>query len=169
MSTLIECVYIVKLYCNSAQFLSFSNVCISKGSLATHLRCGGNFFMYFCCKLIPLSSSERIFEIRLPKTKCHFLWDTVYTKDVERSVRELMIAASQFIWYERRLQYIEIQHDTDSIVTIVQDKMLIAWHISGMTLCWPFNPHWLTVICLFDVLLLFRYFKHFVLTCRREH
>jgi len=27
--------------------MSFSNVCISQGSVATHLRCGGNFYTCF--------------------------------------------------------------------------------------------------------------------------
>ena len=26
----------------------------------------------------------------------------------------------------------------------------VLWpHMSGMTLCWPLNPHWLTVICFY--------------------
>jgi len=49
----------------SAQFVRFLNVCISQGSVATHLRCEGNFYTSFAANFILFLAVKRKFENRL--------------------------------------------------------------------------------------------------------
>jgi len=63
----------------SAQFVSFSNVCISQGNVAT-CKVWWKFLYRFCCKFYPLSSSERTVKIGYDLVKLFLKLDTTISE-----------------------------------------------------------------------------------------
>jgi len=64
-----------------AQFVSFSNVCISEASIATYLRCDGNFYTSFVenfISFLAVKCQNRLTFCKvIAKKRATFLWDTV--------------------------------------------------------------------------------------------
>ena len=63
--------------------MSVLNCCISQGSVATYLRCGGNYYTRFVGNFFLFTAVARIFFNRLrfdeviAKVRDEFFWDTV--------------------------------------------------------------------------------------------
>jgi len=88
--------------------MSFSNICILPGSVATHLTCGENTVYMFCWKFHPLSTSKSIFKIAsnlasycknstppfFSETQCILL--SAYCSNVVITAATYLLAAARF-------------------------------------------------------------------------
>jgi len=104
----------------TAQFVSSSNVCISQGSVGTHLKCDGHFCT-FCCKCSSLSSNKRILNIDFKtfskvKTKWDILWDTEY--DITMTIMRVILYTETLDNYRIRIAFKNVNGVLWSLKTI---------------------------------------------------